>query len=378
MAVGISGVGLTPADLLALPVLVGLLVAERRNTVRLGMVDSLVAALLFSALVSVALYGGRASTLSEITVSWILPYVLGRVAMTRIDPNRLPTLMIRLGLLCAVWAIVEFTFRWHPFTSISGQIEVLNRWSEIQTRGAFDRSEAAFGHSIPLAAMIVLTSPWVLRSRRPLLGLVILTAGVACTLARSGFISLALVVAMMIWTSTTRKRVLVAAAAGAAAVTYFGRGLLFGEGVGTEVQTSTAYRETLWQYGFKQIKTLGDAGATYFSVDNAYLRLGLELGWIPLCLFAVLALLPVVAVVRRDAGAGEIALAATSVMLLTVALLTQWQSFVWFVAGVTVVSRSLRRNAVSRGGPEIEGPTQPDDLDAGTRTPLGEVWRVAP
>ncbi|WNB85071.1 hypothetical protein [Cellulomonas sp. ATA003] len=73
----------------------------------------------------------------------------------------------------------------------------------------------------------------------------------------------------------------------------------------------------------------------------------LNYGWLPLAIVCALLVGAIVLTVTRRATAPTIALAAQVPAVMTVALITQYGMFLWFVAGLAVVSQIQRRAALA-------------------------------
>lgn len=332
------GTVLTPPAVLAIPVVLALLPRKRPEWSRFNRIDFLMLAFLALTLLSTRT-GGDLAFAKDAVFVWALPFLVGRLALGHISQRQLGRIILSVGLLCAAWSVAEFLLHWHPFTDLQGPIDTLNHWSIIDDRGGYARSEAAFGHSIALGAFLVLASPWALRSRRPWLAFVALVAGVACTLSRGSLLGIGAVALMSVWTGRASKRMLFLVVVLAGVGAYYGRGLLFGaEGADAQsLEWSNEHRQDLWATGFHSVKMLGSRDVDFHSIDNAYLRVGAELGAIPLAVLVLLVAIPTVRVVlRRTQQPGEIAVVATGMLMLTVALLTQWQALAWMVAGAAV------------------------------------------
>jgi hypothetical protein len=120
---------------------------------------------------------------------------------------------------------------------------------------------------------------------------------------------------------------------------------------GDEATNSASYRGWLLDLipgitvlGFSPLATRGTDGQLYFgnfrSIDSQLLYTGLLYGWFAL-IFGLIGLLAVVIVVlARRGSAATIALAGQIPALATVALITQYGDFFWFVVGVAIFSQA--------------------------------------
>jgi hypothetical protein len=131
---------------------------------------------------------------------------------------------------------------------------------------------------------------------------------------------------------------------------------------GTEAGESAAYRVDLlqlvpqltWFGGSANFTTLtanGDyLGAYASSVDNALLLIALRFGIIPVLLVILLLVMAVISVlIPHRANAASIALVAQIPAMFSVAFITQYGMFVWFVGGLAVTLLQVDR-AAPRGG----------------------------
>lgn len=368
LAVAPMGIALPAPVLMLAPVLVGIAFAPAFRSFQIALPDVLVGLLVASSALSAVAFGGDPSAALSVVMLWLAPYVLGRTAVNRMSPVVIRRTLVALGVACAIWSVIEYATGWHPYVGIRGAVEALNIWSEPQTRGGHVRSMGPFGNTIALSGFLVLVTPYLLRTKRPLLGLLVMAAGVSATFSRSGFVFLGTATLLAIWSGTTKRRTSAAVLALAAVVAWFGEGLLYGVSGpdGREVEWSTEYRKDLWREGFAAIQLIGRSRTEFPSVDNQYLRTGLELGWIPLGFLILLALFLIGRVVARGAiEPGAQGAAAVALMWLTVAALTQWQVLTWFAIGTVAVgaAQSSRREASrdtpsERAGAEVGRPAE--------------------
>lgn len=331
-----AGVIIPPLTAVSLPIIIGLAVRVKRWVVT-G-VDWLMLALIASAALAV-MVGAELSSGKDVFLVWGSAYAAGRLFALRIDKDFFSRVYVTAGIAVALWAVAEFALSLHVFEHVSGPVKAIAFWNTIQTRGSFDRSEAAFGHSICLAAFLVTVVPFILKTRRPTLGWIILCLGIAASLSRAGFIGLAAAVVLCLFAYGLNRRLFIVSLLATGGALLYAPDILFGtdDAAAQQIGWSTNYREYLWETGFAQIKGIGPSEMYFRTVDHAFLRIGLDLGWASLALFTVLALIPLFRVIfRRTKEPAEIALAASFPILLTVALLLQWQSFLFMLGGVAV------------------------------------------
>jgi hypothetical protein len=187
---------------------------------------------------------------------------------------------------------------------------------------------------------------------------VVMVAGVAVTFSRIGLVSVALGIVLSIVSlreeMPTRLRALLAGAVAVAAVILYPVVSGVFTAAGAEATDSAAYRGDLLPLvadmrvlGVSASYHLSPTGQVSFggfhSIDSALILLGLTYGWLSLLLAVLLLGVAVVAVLTRRASAPAIALVAQIPALATVALITQYSTMVWFIAGLAVYAASVRR-----------------------------------
>ncbi len=272
----------------------------------------------------------------------------------------------------ASWACVEFVSGLHVFADFTGS-GTQYFWRDIQVRGGVDRSEAAFGHAIALGGFIAMGIPFVIaagfRTRTQLLLLAVLASGLVSSLSRGpilgALLALLLVLAFLPSSQVTRNTRLVVIGIGTFALIVVAPRLLdFFVSTGAEETAASAdYRQRLLSYWASDLNLFGEAdfvtvtpaGETLYrgfqSIDNAWLQLGLQFGWVPLLMAAALMGVVVVRVLRRGGRPAEVALASQAFVLATVAQITQYGPAVWLLAGIAVAFAIRRRPAT----PVVDG-----------------------
>lgn len=332
---------------------VAAIIASARD-VRLTAADGLVAAF---ALLVIVLFVLRMTTLAAAVIAmleWIVPYIWGRLVLARVPALFVTRVIAGVATAAAVLALVEFATGSNAFVTLQGPGS-LDNWRDLQPRGSFLRAEGAFGHSIALGASLAMSTVFVIASRwrTPvmLIALAVVLGGVVVTLSRIGLITaaIALGIAVLMMPGTRRRvRALVGAGAVAAAVVIlpFVRDVFVEAGEGAA--DSAAYRGSLLSL-LPEVHVLGAAGdwtgrtvdgvylgAFANSVDNAMLVIGLRFGWVPTLLVAAVFALLVLRVLRGRANPPTIAAVSQLPALFTVALITQWGMFLWFLVGLAV------------------------------------------
>ncbi|MFJ6268602.1 hypothetical protein ACIQG8_01300 [Pseudarthrobacter oxydans] len=338
-----AGIVVPPLTAVSLPIILGL--ALRIREWRVSLVDGLV--LLLGVTAGAAIAGGaELASAKDAFLVWGSAYLAGRLFALNLDMAYFRRTYIVAGVIVSLWAIGEFALDLHVFEGAVGPVKDISFWNGIQERGPYSRSEAAFGHSICLAAFLVTVVPFMLKSRRPIVGWIVLAGGIGCSLSRAGFIGLGAAVVLCLIAYGMNRRLFITAVLAAGGAMAFAPDILFGadEAAAQQIGWSTNYRQYLWETGFGEIDWIGRSDFYFRTVDLAFLRVGLDLGWIPMVIFTVLALIPLLRVVLQRTGEpSEIAVAATFPILLTVALLTQWQSFLFMLGGVAVTAAVLAK-----------------------------------
>jgi hypothetical protein len=265
--------------------------------------------------------------------------------------------------LVAAWACVEIVFDWHVFEHFVGRSEE-SGWAVVQLRGGVARSEAAFGHSIAMGGFLVLGIPFALgssfRNRTKLLLLVLLGAGLLASLSRGpilGGVLAALLVFLFLPSSHVSRgmRWTLFLAGLLATFVVLPQVLGFFTSIGPEETAgSVNYRYRLLDFWTDDVALLGRAdsirivrGETLYrgfqSIDNAWLVQGLQFGWVALVMVALAVAACVWRVLGRRGGPAEVSLAASALVLGTVALITQYGAAVWMMAGMAVAFAQRRQ-----------------------------------
>ena len=378
--IGMNGVGF---QLLFGSVLAGALIVVTMWTsdvrIRTNAFDGMMLALVGTTVLAVA-FGGSRSIAFDAVTHWALPYFLLRLLTLVVPVARLRRIIVGVGVGVALWAVVEYAFDLHVFERMPAVgLENLSAiWQQIQIRNGVARSEAAFGTAIVLATFLAIAMPFALRSQTKLWSLVapvVLMSGIFVTLSRTGFVAVA-IAGVLTLISRRQKYRFVMGAAGLA-VSYFALPLVQGEGVSvstsTELADSSAYRDYVFSTAVPQTHWLGRAVIEYVSVDNAYLRLALESGRIPaLCLIGLMLFALWVAIVHRP-GASTSATVAMGGSMYVVALVTQWELFVFAAAGIAASELQLLR--LQSAGSSDEGTVKIRDAQS-DGSPAGSTpWR---
>ena len=330
------------------------------NLVRFSLIDGLV--LLLIDVAGAALFTGDAGIALTfaytLVVYFAAGYALGRGAPGRLDLRWVYGAVAVTFSLVAVLAIVEFVTGWNPFILLTADNSSFAAWGDLQERGGVLRAEGAFGHSIALGSSLALAIPLTLASRfrftlRCAMVLVMLLATVV-TFSRIGMIGALLGIVLTVLflrdEFPQRARVVLAIAVTVVTLALLPVVTVVFEDAGTEAEGSAQYRgDLLSQFGEMNLIGLADSarvtaeGELYFgnfqSIDSQLILTGLSSGTVALAA-AVLALVAVTLLVLRGrASAATIAVVAQIPALATVALITQYSVFLWFVVGVAAASQ---------------------------------------
>lgn len=359
LGVSVGGAYLRPIVLVTLFVLVLLLPVPNP---RLGPAD-LLALIFFAACVLPVFMGEvRVAALMAVLLQWVFPWLLGRIAPLRIDFEWITVAFAIVMGVVAAGALAEFLFHYNPFPELVQSNRSYDAWAPIQERGGVARTEGAFGHSIALGASLALAIPFAIASKLRLgwrVGLVVLMlAAIVTTLSRTGMLAGGFAVLLSVYglrnglTPRVRVGVLVGGAIAMLALSPFVLSVM--SEASDEASVSSAYRgellgllDTIAPIGAAEGTTVSAGGSlqfgSYDSIDSALLLLALNYGFVAAVAAISLWVGGFVHVLRRRGGPAVIAVVAQAPALLTVALITQYASLFWFIAGLAVYSVSHER-----------------------------------
>ncbi len=336
--------------------------------ITLSPVDAVMASFV---LIAGTLFALRAATLSAAVIAlleWVLPYVWGRIVLARVSTVFVTRVFATAVTVAAVLGIIEFITGANIFTLLPAMSDsAFHEWGTLQVRGGILRVEGAFGHSIAFGAALAMSSVFVVVVDWPLivrlLALATVVGATVLTFSRIGLITLALTLVLALLRLPDIPRLLrgwiIGGGAVAAAIVL---PLVLGvfADAGQEASGSADYRGGLFSL-ISQLRLVGGAddwtgltvggdylGAYANSVDNAFLIFALRFGWIPAVLL-VLALVAVAATVLPRGGATPpaVAVAAQLPALFAVALITQFGTYLWFLAGLAITWHQQRRTATA-------------------------------
>jgi len=326
--------------------------------IRLTWVDLAVLFLFVGCLVPLAVGGSSKPSSFVVLSQWLPVFLLGRLAPERVPLKWLyGAIGVAFSVVSAL-AVLEFLLHWNPFVNFHSANDAYLVWSPIQERGGVPRAEGAFGHSIALGASIALAIPLMLASRFrswirfALVGLMM--AATVFTFSRISMICAALSITLSVLfmsgiSGRARSTAVGLFTAVALSVSPF-LSVIFSS-AGTEASNSADYRGNLLSLvpdisiiGRSPLGSVGPLGDLRFgrftSIDSELILFGLTYGWLALALGLLLLMVSTGAVLVRKASAPTIAMVAQIPALATVALITQYSVWVWFVGGLAVAAQA--------------------------------------
>lgn len=292
---------------------------------------------------------------------WLLAYAVGRTLYSRAGADHLyRVLAVSFGVV-SVFAIVEYVMQYNVFADFPmGKGNAMYQlWAGVRLRAGHWRVEAAFGNSIPLGVSLGITLPMVLMARlRPWLKatiLTLITITLALTLSRLGVVVAVLSVVLLLFARgsgiNVGARVAGAAGLGVALLAALPSVLATVNAAGEEAAESALYRERLWElvstlqpFGLASSAHRSPSGVLYFdsfrSIDNAALLTGLTYGWVPVLILGYLLVAMVVAYLKGQFNPPLIGVLAHTPALISVAFITQYEMYVFAVAGMAAAAAS--------------------------------------
>lgn len=343
---------LPPATVVGLSLLLAAMLGRRT---KLAKADFLAVA--FLALATVLMLGGLGvrGAWAAMILQWGLGYFIARTIAVRAGVQWTAEMYAWTLVGVACLSVIEFGMNWHPFTALLGPNLGENHWAPTQLRGQQVRSEWAFGHPIVLGAVLASAIPFVLTSRASLrlriFGLAMIGLGLACTLSRGALLAGALTLITSVYAMnrnlTRRHRtglLLLLAILGTSLLPALTQVSTDASG---ELNASSGYRLDLIHQVPADLRPFGSASGAqispsgiyyrgFTSIDNAFLAVGISWGYVLAGLLLLGALIPLIRVLLRWANPADVAFAGQIPILLTVALITQYQSVIWFIAGLAV------------------------------------------
>lgn len=346
-------IGLRPSVVLGLAVLAGLLLSRKRGGSPLAWPDFALAGAVAIVLALTVLAGYPAFLLVNLALVLGLSYTLGRLSIAEVR-----TAFVVVMVIVSIWGLVEFATGLHVWSDWAPS--AFHHWGDVQVRAGVERSEAGFGHAIAYGATIAMAIPFARElAKHAVLAQLILAAGVVVSLSRGPLLALTLTLGLSIFAATSGRRrvgsfLLFGVSMVVIAVTFQ---LLYSEDDASDTRMSGEQRALQLERALPAIRWLGasagvqvdDAGrlqsATIDVIDNTLLRLGANFGWLVAVLILAPILFAAVLFVVRKATPASIALLGQIPVLAVTSLITQWQAFLFFVAGMAVTELVQLRRA---------------------------------
>lgn len=345
--------------------IIAVFVAQRSVHSRFTMFDAYFVMLLSLSFAVVLVGGSNWAWWAQIPVRWVIPYLAARVLVSAVGIRFTVDAIALVFGIVGMLAIVELLISWHPFAGLITSTPEYAIWSEIQIRGGRERSEWAFGHSIALGGSLSMSIPFILNSSYRTgtkLGLVTLVgAGIVATGSRgavvAGCATAAICVIYRLKSRTARTfasiLVLITGLLTAPIITP----VLESFGLSTlEEQESLTYRNILYSTYLTEMNPFGQSPIIWAikSNDSAFLQIGLQMGWVFLSMMLIPILLIVIRVLTGNASIAEISVVGQLPLFFTVALITQFELFVFFVVGIAVqmaLARGPTHGCSAKGRP---------------------------
>lgn len=343
--------GLKPISAIGAVVIVGLLLSRRRQRTAFAWADfALVGAVILLALLTF-LDNYPLVLLSNLAAVLALSYWVGRGA-----PSTARRVFLYAMLVVSVWGILEAVSGVHLFSD--WMLSSTHKWGEVQTRSGVDRSEAAFGHAIAYGATIAMAIPFARElPKHAWIAQAVLLAGVIASFSRGPIITAALTLGLAtIFLRKGRPKLvdILGLIVGVVAIA-----LVFEFLYGAEDSATTALsgdqRTIQLLTTLPSVQWFGSAGLSLEDgriqtvganiIDNTFLRLGINFGWIIAALILAPLLFAVVRFFRAEVTPSSVALIGQIPVLFVTTLILQWQAAVFLIAGMAVTELvALRAN----------------------------------
>ncbi len=349
--VSVSGISITAMIGVTL---VAIAASYGGSSVKWSHVDTLMIVLVGTLLIAKVFGGSMQGHLLDVLIMWLIPFIWGRRVLAHVGMDWLGMCIAAAAGIAAALALYEFITGKNFFLDLPGGSSSV--WSDQRIRAGLLRVEGAFGHSIALGGSLSMAVPFILIAKWPswLRFVVLLLAGAATavTFSRLGLIGFAATVVLTLVFLAPRISVALRVLISVALAIALAIGIpimlgVFGE-AGAEAEGSAEYRvdliglvDTMAVFGVSKAYTILPTGIDYYggfrSIDSAMILVGLQFGIIPLAIMLLLLVLLTVAMLRRPNPA-SIAVVAQIPAFATVALITQYASFVWFLGGVALTA----------------------------------------
>lgn len=352
--VTVQGLTLTILDIVTI---VALASGVPGGRLRWSVIDTLVL-VAFVALFAGLLFGAVPGHVQYSVISWLLPYAWGRVVVARVGFNWVAACVSVAAVIAATLTIVEFATGVNMFVLLPGVDGAM--WTGLQYRGGVLRAEGAFGHSISLGSSLALSAAFVLSVQwrfvwKALVFCVIVT-GTVLTFSRIGLVGILLVIAFSILFLgryiRAKQRMIIFAVTVVGMLIALPIIMNVFDDAGDEASGSAEYRADLipligkmaW-LGITPAREVSANGIDYYagyrSIDSALILTGLRHGLVPLLILALALVFCAWIVFTGRGSPAAVAVLSQVPALATVALITQYANFFWFMAGVAVASYKL-------------------------------------
>jgi hypothetical protein len=309
-------------------------------------------------LVAVLFCGSSRGNWATLVFEWGLSFLLARILISGAGTGFAINTVAVIFSLVGGFALLELLLTWHLFDGWPkmNNFQYLVWGNFVQTRDGSDRSFWAFGHPIALGGALALSIPFVWRStyartiRAVMLALVF--SGILASASRgaliTGIFTLTLCGISAVRTSAARAASFVLASSVAVFIQPFLR--TFAAGETTEERVSSNYRSHIYAMYIHHIPLFGKSAMVMSpgvingapplpghparsSIDSTLLSLGLEFGWIVVAMLIIPLTVSVLRIITGRASIAELSVVGQVPLLAFVALITQWESFVFFVFG---------------------------------------------
>jgi hypothetical protein len=309
-------------------------------------------------LVAVLFCGSSRGAWAALVFEWGLSFLLARILISAAGTAFAINTVAVIFTFVGGFALLELLLTWHPFAGWPkmNNLEYLVWGNSIQTRDGIDRSFWAFGHPIALGGALALSIPFVWRSTHaPIvraLMLVFVFSGILASASRgaliTGIFTLVLCGISVVRTSGARAAAFVLASFAAVFIQPFLR--TFAAGETTEERVSADYRNHIYAMYTHEILLFGKSAMVMSpgvvngapplpghparsSIDSTLLGLGLEFGWIVVAMLIIPLTVSVLRIITGRASIAELSVVGQVPLLAFVTLITQWESFLFFVFG---------------------------------------------
>ncbi|MDJ0312330.1 hypothetical protein [Arthrobacter sp. H35-D1] len=301
-----------------------------------------------------------------VLTGWMIPYLGGRFIASRVELKWIYGCLAAGAVAAACLAIAEFVTGTNFFVRLKMSNSLYATWHTLQFRGGLLRVEGAFGHSIALGASLAMCSVFILVVAWPqwlrIASLLVVAIATGLTFSRIGLIALALtlvvglvalrhdIVASLRWK--------IFALVGLAAAVGLPLLLSVFTSAGNEASGSAEYRTDLLPLlgtaslvGIAKSREVTAAGTTYYgtfqSIDSEVVLTALRFGLLPLLILLAALAICCIAVLRGRATPASVAIVGMIPAFATVALITQYTTLVWFLAGLAVACHHQRLHGAS-------------------------------